>query len=212
MLPIQERLACRDATVFVASDSFDALAERVLAIVGTGRRMTLVQRYLDTEGRARSLDIHTSLRLDDVPDGGVERWSRTDSLAGRGLHVHLAPGIHGFGFAAYDRDGTESDVARRYHADRPRNVTVARVDAWTDSPSREDRIEIERWNDHGVCRVTTVAFEESTDDRSRAAAHDVLDLAEAGRMPETFWATDSRVLRACEILGITPAAAREGVR
>lgn len=34
-------------------------------------------------------------------------------------------------------------------------------------------------------------------------ARDVISLAAAGGMPDSFWGTDSRIARACEVLGIT---------
>lgn len=38
-------------------------------------------------------------------------------------------------------------------------------------------------------------------------ARDVLSLAQRGGMPASYWATDSRVARACTVLGLTPAQA-----
>lgn len=40
------------------------------------------------------------------------------------------------------------------------------------------------------------------------AALDVVSLARAGGMPETYWTSDARIARACDALGITPEAAR----
>lgn len=37
-------------------------------------------------------------------------------------------------------------------------------------------------------------------------AKDVLTMAVNGGMPATYWLTDSRVLRACEVLGIEPGS------
>jgi hypothetical protein len=44
---------------------------------------------------------------------------------------------------------------------------------------------------------------------ARQAAEDVITLAFQGGMPEHYWSTDKRILRACEILGITPDLARD---
>lgn len=41
----------------------------------------------------------------------------------------------------------------------------------------------------------------------RALAIDVLALAQVGGIPDTYWATDSRIARACEVLGVKPAEA-----
>ena len=43
---------------------------------------------------------------------------------------------------------------------------------------------------------------------SNVLAHDVLSMAASGEMPDTFWQTDQRVLRACEALDISPENAR----
>jgi hypothetical protein len=40
-------------------------------------------------------------------------------------------------------------------------------------------------------------------------ARDVIALAQVGGMPDTYWLTDSRISRACAVLGITPEEARE---
>lgn len=40
-------------------------------------------------------------------------------------------------------------------------------------------------------------------------ARDVIALAQVGGMPDSYWLSDSRVSRACAVLGITPEEARE---
>lgn len=40
-------------------------------------------------------------------------------------------------------------------------------------------------------------------------ARDVIAMAQAGGMPDTYWLSDSRISRACDVLGITPEQARE---
>ena len=40
-------------------------------------------------------------------------------------------------------------------------------------------------------------------------ARDVLTMAASGGMPDTYWHSDTRISRACEVLGITPDQARE---
>lgn len=49
-----------------------------------------------------------------------------------------------------------------------------------------------------------------TTTRKVQLAYDVLSMASSASMPDTFWSTDSRILRACEVLGITPAHALKG--
>lgn len=40
-------------------------------------------------------------------------------------------------------------------------------------------------------------------------ARDVLSMAATGGMPDSFWLTDTRIERACAVLGLSPAEARE---
>jgi len=40
-------------------------------------------------------------------------------------------------------------------------------------------------------------------------ARDIIALAQVGGMPDTYWLSDSRISRACAVLGITPEEARE---
>lgn len=42
----------------------------------------------------------------------------------------------------------------------------------------------------------------------RQAARDVLTMAANGDMPDTYWHTDSRIQRACKVLGIRSDEAR----
>ena len=65
----------------------------------------------------------------------------------------------------------------------------------------------------GWDKSTRGAFERSWQDVSdlhdslRVVAADVLALAQVGGMPSTYWATDSRIARACSVLGLTPTQA-----
>lgn len=40
-------------------------------------------------------------------------------------------------------------------------------------------------------------------------ARDILTMAYDGGMPDTFWSTDRRILRACEVLGVNIGAAAQ---
>lgn len=40
-------------------------------------------------------------------------------------------------------------------------------------------------------------------------AEDILTLAADGGMPDSYWSTDQRMLRACEVLKITPKEAQK---
>lgn len=46
-----------------------------------------------------------------------------------------------------------------------------------------------------------------TTTRKVQLAYDVLSMAESGNMPDSFWFSDQRIARACEVLSITPRAA-----
>lgn len=54
-----------------------------------------------------------------------------------------------------------------------------------------------------------VNFEDEEDDLPTLEdlARDVLSLAQAGGMPESFWTTDERIARACAVLGLEPEEA-----
>lgn len=41
-----------------------------------------------------------------------------------------------------------------------------------------------------------------------ALALDVLSMASAGGMPDSYWLTDERIGRACSVLGVTPEEGR----
>lgn len=179
MLPLAERLSTRDSLVFVAMDTVDALADRVLGIFGEGREVTRIHTYRHTvpkdptdaqrENRGlQSLTVVTGLRLATLDEvhGPIKRWESV-SPVGKGLHIYLSPGLlEGFGFGAYEYESaTEEQVIARYHShvagdtySRRRNLTVVEIDGWPGSPNREDRIRIEHWNDHGVCSETLIAF------------------------------------------------------
>jgi hypothetical protein len=47
---------------------------------------------------------------------------------------------------------------------------------------------------------------------ARTLAKDVLICQALGGMPDTFWMTDTRTLRACVVLGVSPVAARRWAR
>lgn len=57
-------------------------------------------------------------------------------------------------------------------------------------------------------REGVVGHGHTNDDLLRHLAQDVIAMAQAGGMPDTYWQTDRRIARACEVLGITPEVAR----
>ena len=47
-----------------------------------------------------------------------------------------------------------------------------------------------------------------SEDTAMVLARDVLSIAQAGGMPDSYWTTDIRIIRACAILGTDPATAK----
>ena len=159
------RFERREIWAIVAADTFDPLVERIRGVLGHDRRMVRIRRYASTTG-ADNLDIRVGLRLDpDLRDGEDPIKVTASTFPGptRHLDVRLTC-AESFGFSADDR--TERALRGRYDQrgktyDTP--VTAVRIDGWPDSPSRDDRIEIERWNEHRVCSLTTIAFQADWD-------------------------------------------------
>lgn len=151
----------RHVTAMVALDNVDALADRVVNLLGHGRRMTLARRYTYVDSAP---EVTAGLTVDGEP----RRWSGN----GQGLEVRLAPGLlSGFGFAAYPGEAdTEAEVWRRFHAaesmsddpfKRRRDMTYVEVNGGLpgDGPGRDDSLVIRAWNGDGVCSETVVAFD-----------------------------------------------------
>lgn len=166
---IADRFKHRDVTVFVAPDTVEALVAHVRGILGEDREMTVITRYR-TNYRSTQVPVDqglstarvlTGMRVADQSEYRVpviEHWKQEDPV-GQGLHVRLSPGIHGFGFGVHVKDvASEAEARDRYRSGRYRDLTLVRCDGWPGQPSREDRIEIEHWNEHGVCEDTVIAF------------------------------------------------------
>lgn len=175
--PLAERINSREVHAFVALDTIDLLADHMTALVGTGRRFTILDQYVGDKPvslHATGYAAKTSLRLSDETcyEGGINRWEQHCAPSGRGVTFHCDPGIVAFGVCAYDmasekHNRTEEEAAAYYWSrkgesvfDRRENVTRVRMDGWPDHPTRTDRIFIEHWNQHGVCHETLVMFEE----------------------------------------------------
>jgi hypothetical protein len=219
----QYRLNSGGGLAFVAMDTIDTITDHLLGIIGTDRRMTRIQRYLNQDnGRVTSsgdLDITTGLTLstDTRYPNGIHRWTQSNPV-GKGLAVYLGNGIGGgVGIAAYEYEApTEDDAAKRYHGksgdvfDRREDVTVVRTEGTPGQPRLTDRITVEHWNTNGVAVETTLAFEtNSTADTEREFARELLDVVAYGReATAAYWATPT-VERACQILNTTPEQARE---
>lgn len=148
----------RQFWALVGVDTFDPIVERVQALLSHDRRIVSIERYVNKTG-ADNLDIHTGLRLDSEYGDPFE--VRTWSDGGKSFTAHLAPGITGIGFATRGAR-TEAQMRAVYGQagevyDQP--VTRIRLDGWPNDPSRDDRIDIEHWNEHRVCRLTTLTFQ-----------------------------------------------------
>lgn len=168
-----------DLTLFAAMDTIGIIADRLEAIVGTDRRMTVLRAYRpspDATSNDLSLDrvnVETGLTLEDRQTlrEPVERLAQSAPY-GYGIFFNLSNGFtSGFGVSAYERQApTQAAVAARYRRamdhttdmrriTSPHNVTRVVMQGWPGSPSYDDRIKIEDWNDNGVCQDTLIVFE-----------------------------------------------------
>lgn len=183
MRPASERLDQHTVRVWVAADSFGPLAERVRGMLlgdpascgARGRLMSVITLF-PHGNRAAVPEIHTSMSLDpSVENPIVVRESDYDHR----LNVALAPGPHSFGFGYPHRPShrTEQDAARRAPSSigtpnrQIRDLTAVSLQGFAGQPHREDRIEIDHWNTHGVHTRTIVAFEADPWEHERIAAH-----------------------------------------
>lgn len=65
--------------------------------------------------------------------------------------------------------------------------------------------------DGATSRAVTRSWQDvsALHDSIRVVAADVLAMAQAGGMPDTYWVTDSRIARACAVLELAPADAAQ---
>ena len=157
--PIAERATKRhDMYAYVASDTIEAIIARIEPMVRSGRRMTLMRRYLGDTDTAP--DLRTGLVVDpNVRDGGV-MVRRQDNPKGASLSVVLTH-ASGFGVSAYDSDGTEEEVAARYEGEghQRRNCERIEVHGGLWGVGKEDRIVLNRFSDYGVGEQVVLAFD-----------------------------------------------------
>jgi hypothetical protein len=161
MYPFDKRLAQHDTNAFVVTTTVDGLAEKLLGIVGE-RRITLMRRYLGESGGEPR--ITTGLRLERGGYAGPITRRPTESV-----HVRLtndARTWEGFGFGIHLASETEEQVAHRYrHPEEQwmgqrRDIMYVELHGWANEPRRDDRIVIERWNEHGVGEEVRIAFDD----------------------------------------------------
>lgn len=196
--PIADRNRARTLTAFVAVDTIEVIERRITNLARSGRLVTLVTRYHDS--RETTVKPGLSLSINERL-GGIQSFTNA-SPHGRGLSVHLSPGIVSYGVSAYANDGDEDEVRRRYHSDSPRDavyITITGGDS--DDPgyaNLDDSIVIDRYNEHGARHHTTVAFAYvSPKDRIDAEAR-VLDWL-VDRAPDGGWPTEALRALADEI-------------
>lgn len=156
MLSIEKRTAMRDTCSFVTSTTVDPLARKLIGIVGD-RRISLMRRYLERNGDP---EVRAGLRIDR------RGYSPVDHRLGKGVSIHLRPGIFGLGFSVQHPSDTEEELRERYHhperqwLGQRRNIVYVELRGWPGQPQREDLIRIERWNEHGVGEEIIAVFDD----------------------------------------------------
>ena len=163
MKPISERAGQRTLHAFAAQDTIEVIVERMINLVSSGRRMTMVEYYGDSDSSPR---VQVGLTLDPTArEKGLQRWT-SSYLNQNGISFYLTPGIGSFGVSSSDHTMSEDDVAEKYHAGRCRHgvdlVRVEIVGGTSGDPrdvSQADCIHIRRLNEHGVTMVTEVYFD-----------------------------------------------------
>jgi len=155
----------RHITAACALDTIPLLAQRVTSMLWWGRRISVAHHWIGPDSR---IEIAAGLTVNTEMGDRAVRATADDAHAG--FAVHLAPGIRGFGFAAYASDGntTEREVWKRYHAGDRHNITIIEMDGGMlgdGGPGRDDHVSIQYWNEHRVGQEWVVGFD--TDDLFR---------------------------------------------
>lgn len=159
--PIEKRIAQRHTVSFVTPETVDVLAEKMIGIIAA-RRISKVHRYLG-EDRGTP-EVRPGLR---VWPGGLT--GPTTLRPGQSASIQLASRkylLEGIGISVRGPDEEETTVRDRYHhpekhwLGQRREITLVELDGWPGSPSLEDRIRVEYWNEHGVGQETTVVFDD----------------------------------------------------
>jgi hypothetical protein len=162
MLTIQQRHQRRATSAFVAVDTVDLLADKLIKMIGE-RRTTLVRRYLgDAPGRPL---IVSGLRLSHQGIGDPVTATTMQSVS---VNLVNTWGNHQSVHFGVQRAGeTEAQVRDRYDNPAQHTVLHQRKDiifvelvGWPGSPHQDDRVRIERWNASGVGEETTLAFDD----------------------------------------------------
>lgn len=157
MTDARDRFNDPDFTSVVCDGTFKPITQRIQAMLAHERRMVLIERDINTDG-ADILKIETGLHLDTAWGEPIEFSAHE---YGRSMTLHLTPGIHRIAISA-PKGSTEKDMRMRYAQRgeiRHQPVTYVRLDGSPTTPGRNDFIEIEKWNDHGVGTLATIAFQ-----------------------------------------------------
>lgn len=152
----------------VAGDTFTPIAERITRLFSHDRHVVVLRRFVHLAGTSGGLRSEAGLGLD--PSWGVHPSdaivTRVTSRGGgqpRTLHfeVHLDHCVE----VALNcvEDTRERDLHevwdRREAPVRNQTVTKVYLRGRGIHANRDDRIDIEHWNSHGVGHITTVIFE-----------------------------------------------------
>lgn len=156
-----------DVGAVVAGDTIEPLAERITKMLSHDRRLVKIHRY----AHGQTMKTDPGLRPDPGREDAISLKAQRYPEGLRQFWVDLSPGIHGFGFSA-----TDSSLERRlrptYERHHKRWIEGSTGDSIYDQPvtyvhvtgrgteaGRDDRIEIESWNEHGVGQLTTIVFQ-----------------------------------------------------
>jgi hypothetical protein len=158
--PIEKRCERRVTHGFVAAETVDHLAEKMVGVIGD-RRISVMHRYLGE--RAGTPSLVAGYRL---WHGGIsDAITRTP---GHGVSVCLrGPGDRNYSvrFSVGPHEETEEQARERYHhpeeqfLGQRREITLVMVQGFPGEPHPDDRVRIETWDENGVGEEKIVAFD-----------------------------------------------------
>ncbi len=154
-----ERLGSqRHVKAMLALDTADAIFDRVVRLVTSGRRMSMTHSYPNTE---HHVELTAGLMLHGEPQ-------RAERDGARGLTVHMRPGTAA-GFSLWATADGESDTERqvwdRFHGPPDGRVNMVEVTLTgglpDTSPARDDVIITRHYNSARVCIERVIAFDQT---------------------------------------------------
>lgn len=158
MASIDERATQHHMYAFVAIDTIEAIIARIEPMLRSGRRMTLMRRYVGDTDNAP--DLRTGLHLEkDAWDGGVQ-IRRQDNPKGSYITAVLTH-VSTFSVGAWESDGTEEQVRVRYQGKEQERRDCARIEilGGFHGMGKEDRIILTRFGEYGVGEQIVLAFD-----------------------------------------------------